>query len=154
MAQRLDVQYIRFYTDGSAARQVQPVAPLKTMKLPKVKKTRRIVIPVDPIAIAGIVMAAVMMVLMVVGVVRLHDQQQQLQQMQSYVADLQVQNALLEDEFHNGYNIDEVEKTALALGLVPQEEVTCVTIKAPVTAEEEEPGSWERFYIFLTGLFA
>ena len=42
MARQLDVQYIRFYTDGSAAHKVAPVAPLKTIKLPKIKKHKRI----------------------------------------------------------------------------------------------------------------
>ena len=36
MAQRLSVQYVQFYTDGSAARKFAPLAPLKTMKLPKI----------------------------------------------------------------------------------------------------------------------
>ena len=33
MARQLDVQYVRFYTDGSAARKVATVEPLKQMNL-------------------------------------------------------------------------------------------------------------------------
>lgn len=154
MAQRLDVQYICLYTDGSAARKVQPVVPLKTMKLPRVKNVKRIVLRIDPIAMAATIMAAVMLVLMVTGVAQLKQEQQLLQQMTSYVEDLRVENAVLEDHFESGYNLDEVERTALALGMVPAEQVRCVTIQAPPAETENAPDSWEQFYIFLAGLFA
>ena len=58
MAQRLEVQYIRAYTDGSAARKIAPMAPLKTMKLPKIKKHNKITVKIDPIAIGSILMSA------------------------------------------------------------------------------------------------
>ena len=35
MAQRVDVQYIKFYTQGSAAARVQPAKPVHTATLPK-----------------------------------------------------------------------------------------------------------------------
>lgn len=154
MAQRLDVQYVRFYTDGSAARKVAPVAPLNTIKLPKVKKAKRIVVHIDPVAIAGIFMAAVMLVLMTVGVVQLNIQRQALNEMTAYVEELQTENEILEERFQNGYDIAEIERTALALGLVPEDQVRHVTIQAPEMTVEDEPDAWERFYIFLTGLFA
>lgn len=154
MARRLDVQYVRFYTDGSAAKQVSPVVPLKTMKLPKVKKHKRLVIAIDPVAIMGIVMAAVMLVLMTVGVLQLNSSRKELQQMSEYVEVLQQENVSLEQTFSQGYDIEEIQRTALALGLVPKEQVRHVTIRVPEVQVEEEPGVWERFYIFLTGLFA
>lgn len=154
MARQLDVQYVRFYTDGSAAKKVAPVAPLKTIKLPKVKKHKRLVIAIDPVAIMGIVMAAVMLVLMTVGVLQLNSSRKELQQMSEYVEVLQQENVSLEQTFSQGYDIEEIQRTALALGLVPKEQVQHVTIRVPEVQTEEEPGAWERFYIFLTGLFA
>ena len=154
MARQLDVQYVRFYTDGSAAKKVAPVAPLKTIKLPKVKKHKRLVIAIDPVAIMGIVMAAVMLVLMTVGVLQLNSSRKELQQMSEYVEVLQQENVSLEQTFSQGYDIEEIQRTALALGLVPKEQVQHVTIHVPEVQTEEEPGAWERFYIFLTGLFA
>ncbi len=154
MAQRLDVQYVCFYTDGSAARKVAPTVPLKTIRLPQIKRMKRIVLRVDPVALAGIFVAAVMLVLMVVGVVQLHTARQQLDTMTAYVNNLQMENELLEDTFHRGYDLQEVERTALALGLVPKEQVKHVTVQVPETVTEDAPGTWERFYIFLTGMFA
>lgn len=154
MARHPDVQYIRFYTDGSAARKTAPVAPLKTIKLPRVRKHKRIVLHIDPIAISGIIMAAVMLILMLVGVAQLTAARQELQTMQTYVQTLQQEQATLEVTYHEGYDLEAVEKTALALGLVPKEQVRHVTIQVPQVQIEEEPGAWERFYTFLTGLFA
>ena len=155
MAQRLDVQYVQFYTDGSAARKFAPLAPLKTMKLPKLKKAKRIVLHIDPVAVAGIAMAAFMIVLMLVGVSQLNQQRRELNQMTEYVEQLQVENQLLEGRFERNCDMEALEQTALALGLVPQDQVKHVTIAAPeVEDHQEQQGTWERFYIFLTGLFA
>ena len=154
MARQPDVQYIRFYTDGSAARKVAPVAPLKTMKLPKIRKHKKITLHIDPIAIGGIAMAAVMLILMLVGVAQLASAKKELQTMQSYVQTLQQDNVSLEATYEQGYDLKAVEQTALALGLVPKEEVRHVTIRVPRPQVEEEPGAWEQFYTFLTGLFA
>ena len=154
MAQRLDVQYVQFYTEGSAARKVAPRVPLKTIRLPKIKKLKPIVLRVDPVAIAGIVVATLMLVLMFVGVAQLNSTRQELTTMSAYVENLRVENELLEDTFHKGYDIEQVESTALAIGLVPKEQVKHVTVQVPETVTEDAPGTWERFYIFLTGLFA
>lgn len=154
MAQRLDVQYVQFYTDGSAARKVAPMAPLKTMKLPEIKKIKRLVLHIDPVAIAGICMAVFMIVLMLVGAAQLSAQRQQLNEMTMYVEDLRVENQILENRFDQRCDLEQIERTALALGMVPEAQVRHVTIPAPDMIEEEAPNSWEQFYIFLTGLFA
>lgn len=154
MARQPEVQYIRFYTDGSAARKVAPVAPIKTMKLPRVKKLKKITLHIDPVAIAGIAMAAVMLVLMAVGVAQLSSTRSQLQTMAAYVDTLQQENDALRSEFSQGYDLEVIEQTALALGFVPKEEVEHVSIRVPDMQAEELPGPWERFYTFLTGLFA
>lgn len=154
MARHPNVQYIRFYTDGSAARKVEPVAPLKTIKLPKIKKSKRITVHIDPIAVAGIVMAAVMLVLMMAGVTQLRGAREQMQVMASYVDTLTQENEQLQQTLSQGYNLDEIQRTALALGLVPKEQVRHVSIQVPQPQVEEEPGAWEQLYTFLVGLFA
>ena len=155
MAQHPEIQYVRFYTDGSAAKKPALVAPIKTIKLPRIKLHKKITLRIDPIALAGIVMAAVMLVLMAVGVAQLSATRTQLQTMSAYVDTLQQENASLMDEFSQECDLAEVERTALALGLVPKDEVRHVSIRVPaVPVEENNPGTWERFYTFLTGLFA
>lgn len=154
MAQRTDIRYIQFYTDGSAARKIAPVAPLKTIKLPKIKKQKRITICVDPIAVASICMALVMAVLIVVGLVQLNAARQEMFTMSAYVDTLREENVQLQQNFTEGYNVDEIQRTALALGLVPKEQVQHISVRLMEIEEPEEPTTWERFATFLAGLFA
>lgn len=154
MAQRTDIRYVQFYTDGSAARKVAPVAPLKTIKLPKIKKQKRITLCIDPIAVASIGMALMMAVLIVVGVVQLNAARQDMQTMSAYVQTLQQENTQLQQTFNEGYDVDQIERTALALGLVPVEQVRHVSVTLPEIQEDVEPTAWEQFTTFLAGLFA
>ena len=154
MARQPDVQYIRFYTDGNAARKIAPAAPMKTIRLPKVNIKKKVTLYVDPIAVAGIFMAIVMLVLMTVGVVQLSNARKELHTMTAYVDTLQQEQDSLMDTYSQGYDLESVEKTALALGLVPKDTVKHVQIRVPQEQIAEAPGPWESFYIFLTGLFA
>ena len=154
MAQRTQVQYVQFYTAGSAARKVAPVKSMPTAKLPRVKKHKRITLHIDPIATAGILMAGIMLVLMTVGVIQLRQSQQNIAQLESRVDTLWQEQRELNATYEDSYNIVDVEKTALALGMVPKEQVKQVTMQVPQIQPEKEPGAWEQIYTFLTGLFA
>ena len=153
MARQPDIQYI-YYTDGSAARKFAPLEPLKTIKLPKLKLKKQIVLHIDPLAFAGIVMAFVMLVMMVSGISHLNTTQQQVQAMDAYVQTLTEENLQLQQSFHEGYDLEQVEKTALALGFVPKEQVAHITVRISPEQVQEEPTAWENIYTFLTGLFA
>ena len=154
MAQRTEIRYIQYYTDGSAARKLAPIAPLKTMKLPKVKKQKRITLHIDPIAVLSIGMAIVMTVLIAVGMVQLNNARSEMQTMSAYVDTLREENAQLQQSFTEGYDLEQVERTARALGLVPIEQVQHVRVALPQIEQPEEPTTWDRLVTFLTGLFA
>ena len=156
MARHVDVRYINYYTNGSAAQKVAKAEPLKMLKLPKVRKhsRRRIVLHIDPIATAGIILSAVMLICMAVGVAQLKAAQQNTATMQAYVETLRQENRELSYSYEGGYDLAEVEKTALALGLVPQDQVKRISLQVPNAQQVEEPGAWERICTFLTGLFA
>ena len=154
MAQRTDIRYIQFYTDGSAARKIAPVAPLKTIKLPKVKKQKRVTLYVDPVAVLSIGMAILMTVLIAVGMVQLNNARSEMQTMSTYVDTLREENAQLQQNFADGYDLEQIERTAHALGLVPVDQVRHVSITLPQIEQTVEPTSWERFTTFLAGLFA
>ena len=153
MAQRTQIQYIRFYTDGSAARKVAPVTPYKTARLPKVNKQKRIVLRIDPVAVVGIVVAVAMMIMMTVGIYELKAAQEQAQLMERHVHTLNNDNAVLQNTY-DSIDLASVEKTALALGMVPENQVQHVSLKLPPVQTVEEPTHWENFWTFLTGLFA
>lgn len=155
MAMKPDVRYIRLYTDGSAARKIQPVSLKNTIRLPKVNRKKRLVLKIDPVAALGMAVAAVMMVLMLIGVAQLNATQQQEAVMAEYVETLKTENEFLQNTYSTGYDLEEVEQQALALGMVPKEQVQKVSVSIPQDVEQvPAPNAWERFCIFLTDLFA
>ncbi len=154
MAQRLDVRYVTFRTDGSAARKATAVQPYKLLNLPKVKKQRRVVVRLDPVALAGIAVSAVMVIMLTMGFVQLQDARRDAAVMESYVQTLREENKQLSAVYEESYDIDSVKITAKALGLVPKEQVKHITIQVPELEEQKQPGAWEQFFTFLTGLFA
>lgn len=154
MAQLSKVQYVQYYTDGSAARKMAPKTPLKTAKLPRAKRQKRLTIYVDPLAIAGIALALVMLVLMVIGVVQLRSAQAETVAMAKYVDSLEQENQLLQNTYTSGYELEEVERVALALGMVPEEQVQHITLPMPAVQLQEESNGFNQFWSFLAGLFA
>ncbi len=154
MQQKTSVQYVRFYTDGSAARKVAVAAPFQTAKLPRAKKKKHIVLCIDPVAMAAILMAVVMTVLLATGVAELCRAKAQVEVMTHQVELLKVKNEQLQTDYARGYKPEEIQRTALALGLVPKDQVPQVTLKLPAPVAPQQPTTWERFCAFLTGLFA
>ena len=129
MAQHLDVNYVNFYTQGSAVLKANTAIPLKPLILPRKRKLKRITLVIDPVATAGIIMAAVMMILMTVGAVQLANVRNEEAVMAAYVDTLQQENEKMTAEFQEGYDLAEVEKVALAMGMVPVEKAKQVTIQ-------------------------
>lgn len=153
MARKVDIEYIRFYTDGNAARKLDPVLP-NLPKKPRVRRQKRIRVFVDPVATLGIILAVVMLVLMVVGVFQLRTAQREAAAMEQYVAQLQAKNEELRAAYDSGYDLETVERLALALGMEPKDQVPHFTITFPEEPEVIEPGLWEQFCTFFTDLFA
>ena len=155
MAQRADIRYVQFYTAGSAARKLEVAAPQKTVKKPRALKQKKIVIRIDPLATLGTLTALVLLVLMVVGMFQVQDARQKSAAMAQYVETLKTENTLLQNTYDNGYDLEQVEKTALALGMVPAEQVEQIPIRVSVPQQTQEtPGFWESITAFLAGLFA
>ena len=154
MAQHPDVQYVQFYTQGNAARKVEPLVPLKTVKLPKARKRKRLCVAIDPISLAAVVMCAVMLILMAVGLFQLHAARENTARMAEYVEALQEQNEALCAELEAEVDLEEVEKTALALGMIPEAQADRVALPVTPQTTEEKPDAWEWLYTFLSGLFA
>lgn len=139
MARKPDVQYIRFVTDGSAARVAeQAPAPART-RLPKVKKQKRkeTVIHVDPLAFVGVALSCVMLVLMVISCFQLHRYQMLANRMDDYVDALKEENARLSDTYRRNIDLKDIEEKAIALGLVPIEEVRHISVSVEKTAATE-----------------
>jgi cell division protein FtsL len=153
MARKEEIRYIQFYTDGSAAKQITPRWPVAAPKKKSAQKKKQIVY-VDPLALGGIVVAVVMLALMIVGVCKLNAVQQEATQMQTYVETLKAENVTLKQRYSEECDLEAIEQTALALGMIPVEEAQQIQITVQLPHEETEPSFWDNIGVFLTGLFA
>ena len=158
MTKKNEIQYIRLYTNGSSACSVDFSTPEKKVrnktKLPKAKPQQMILIRWDPMAFCGIVVAAVMFVMMFVSCFQLVKTQNQAQTMQAYVAHLQTQNTQLQIQYEESYDLEEVEKSALALGMIPASQATTIFVDVEEEEIVEEPTFWNRLSMKLDELFA
>lgn len=155
MARRTEVQYVQFYTAGSAAYKFEPVSvPKKKASLPKRRRVKKIRVFVDPIAVVGVCMALVMLVMMFVGLGQWNRARQQQVQMEAYVQQLQAENSRLQEQYLAGYDPQEIYEIATAMGMIPAEQAQRVQVTVSAPVEEEKPSAWDNFCMFLTGLFA
>ena len=156
MAQRIDVQYIHFYTQGSAARRILPAVKPQTGVLPQMKKKKIQRIYVDPVAVLGTVVAVCMLIMMVVGIGQLRAEQQKTADMMAYVEMLQQENTALQTRYDEECDLEAVEKTALALGMIPSQQAnrTAIQVELPQPQTDIQVSLWQRIGTFLTGLFA
>ena len=140
MNQKPKIQYIgQFYVHGSEARalELQEEKKQAKTKLPLAKLETIEKIYVDPVALAGIAVAVLMLVVMILGAVQLQSDWTEYQRMEDYVTDLRTENARLAHTYRAGYDLEDIEMKALAMGLVPSSELK--TISVTVTAPEKQP---------------
>ena len=156
MAPKVNVQYVQFYTSGSAAKKVAPAISVHTGALPQIKKRKLQRIYVDPVATFGIIVAVCMLVMMLVGVSQLRQEQDRIAEMEQQVATLSIENARLQAQYEEERDLEAVEEIALALGMIPQQEAanSYIHIEVPQTQIPEHMTLWNRIGTFLAGLFA
>ena len=75
--------------------------------------------------------------------------------MEAYLSEVTAENTRLQEEFDTKVDLETVEKTALAMGMVPKDQVKTVDIQVKELHLEApaEITVWERMYAILTNLF-
>lgn len=123
MANRKPVQYVQYYTEGSAARKLEVLPPQKPKAAPRPRKARKpkYVLYVCPVALVGILAAAVLLIAMAVGSVRLYNAKQLEARMADYVAHLEWDNSLKKTRYEDSLDLDKIYRDALAFGFISQE---------------------------------
>ena len=156
MAQKHDILYVNFYTDGSAARKLAPAFPAaQPRKNVNAKRKKKTVIFLDPVAVGSLIVAAVLLITMAVGLTQLQNVQAEAEAMESYLSELNAENERLNQAFDTEVDLETVEKTALAMGMVPKEEAKTVNIQVPeIRIEQPKKTFWEEMYAILANLFA
>ena len=121
MARGSDIQYVQFYTDGSAARQLEPKPrqPKKKLQQPRPRRKKKIVLHVDFIAVAGMLVAGVMLLLMLTGMSGLNKLNDEVTRLESYLSELEQENLELHHTYREGYDIDQIREQALEMGMIP-----------------------------------
>lgn len=164
MARKTDIQYINFYTDGSAARKYELQQPKREERAaqpasqpqPQRQPRKKTVVYVDPLALCSIAVSVVMLVLMVAGVVQYFGVSQQEQAAQAYLEELRTENEALRQAYESGYDLEQIESDALALGMIPADQAQHITVSVePVEITPvQETNVWDELVAFFAGLFA
>ena len=159
MAQKYDILYVNFYTDGSAARKVDPAFPAAQPKRKAQTKARaknkKITLFIDPVALCSMVVASVMLIMMAVGLHNFQQVRTETQLMEEYVTQLKQENMRLSEQYYDNLDMADIEKTSLALGMVPKDQGPTVQIQLKEQpAEQTEQTVWDQMVAFLTNLFA
>ena len=157
MERKPDIQYVhQFYIHGSEAQviELKPVKRQWKTKLPQAVPQKVIQVRLDILSMCAIVVAVTMLVCMIVGMAQLKNWYQANQQMEQYVINLQNENIKLEQDYRNSYDLEDIREKALAIGLVPLDQVQTVAIQVVVPQPEPEPTFWESVEMFFEELFA
>ncbi len=167
MARKPDIQYIRqFYVPGSEAqvielkptkpaRKTTPVNPQpKAQPQPQHHHRKKEKIQVEPLAWCGSFILVVVLAMMLVGMFQLQTACREQKQLDEYVLALQNERAVLQRDFENGYDLDQIAEMARSLGMVPKDQIQTVSINPVVPQPEPEPTWWENICWFIKGLFA
>lgn len=132
MAKREEIQYVRYYAYGSTAVKAQPEQRRRTeAEAQPIPKAEPVPIPFSPVAVFGTTVAVVMLVLVLVGFGQLNSVNREIRNMELYIGSLKSENYALNKEYEAGYDLDEIQTAAEAMGLVPIDQVEHVTIHIP-----------------------
>ena len=151
MARKAAIQYVSFYSAGSAARQIELKPATKQVKLPAPRRAKRKVVYVDPVAITGIVVAVVMLIVMLVGLIQFGAAHSRQVELENYVISLQQRNETLEETYYNGFDLEEIRSIAIARGMIPAEQAQVLRVPAQQSEHQQENRT---LWTVLSDLFA
>lgn len=154
MERKPDIQYIRYYIDGSAARKLELKPAKQEKKKHKTRKATVYKLYIDPLPLAGILLSCVLLVCMILGAVELAQVRQEYHIMHDHVQTLREENAQWQADYRKEVDPDYVEQLALSLGMIPREQAQHITVQLPRQLQQPEPGFWQSIAQFLAGLFA
>lgn len=157
MVQKPEIQYVgQFYVYGSEAREAAPRQHPRKSKyiLPEIRPQQERCVYVDPVALCAMVVAVVMLAALALGAIQISESWHEYDAMEQYLAELKKENSRLENEYREGYDLEEIRSAALAIGLIPMSEVKVAPVRVTVPEPEQEMTPWDEIVWFLKGLFA
>lgn len=152
MARKTAAVYIQFHTDGNAARQPE-LRPVKK-PAPRPRKKPVVVLRIQPLALAGILLSAVMLICMFCGALELRAARKARTDMANLANHLAWENGILEEAYYQGLDLERIRQEALALGMVPEEQVTLMTVPVEEPQAQVSGGIRQELGGFFRGLFS
>ena len=158
MASRVDIQYVQFYTEGSAAKKIATPLPKKRVaQKPVARRAKRKVIRIDPVAILSLAVCLALAITLGLGIGKVQQAKQDNARMAAYVESLTQKSETLAQEYAAGYDLHEIEKTALALGMVHNDQASHRGVSIQVETEtsvQPQMNFWQNLVTFFTNIFA
>lgn len=157
MVQKPKIQYVgQFYVYGSEARQIALTKEKEQAKArrPMAKLQQVEHIYVDPVAVVSIAVAVILLITMILGTVQIYQDWETYQQVEGYLSYLNKSNAQLEETYRAGYDLEDIENKALAMGLVPVSELEKRSVTVTVPEKEPEVSRIQQLRETLENLFA
>lgn len=154
MARKDEIQYVRYYAVGTAARKLEPEQEQRRKARPAAKpKEERIPIPFDLVAVFGTAVAVVMILCVLVGFAQVNRVNDQIAAMEQHISALKNENYVLQKEYESSYDLEQIRIAAEAMGLVPIEQVQHITIHIPEPDPAAELSWWEEMWNDFKGMF-
>ena len=157
MVQKPKIQYIgQFYVHGSEARALALEEERKKAKArrPLARLQQVELIYVAPVAVVSIVVSVIMLATMLTGALALKDDWAAYEQMAAYVSFLNRENAELEKEYREGYDLEDIRSKALALGMVPADQLENRTVTVTMPVKEPQISRIEQIKTYFEDMFA
>lgn len=153
MAPRPDIQYVQFYTVGTAARKLAAPTQYIPNVRPRTKARKKTAVKVYPVETLAILTAFALLVTILIGAFSYKKAAQEYQTMCRYVTDLENQRRSLADEYEKNFDENTVLQTAASTGMVKADQVQRIYISVSEPAAEPQEES-KGLIGFLTALFA
>ena len=148
MARKDEIQYVRYYAVGSAARKLEQ-EPRRVKAQPEAKpkpKAEPIPIPFDAVAVFGTALAVVMLIFVLVGFGRVNRLNEQISAMETHYASLKAENYAFRKTYDARVDLTDVRAAAEAMGLVPVEQVRHITVHIPQPEVPVELPWWQEMW--------
>ena len=120
--------YAGFYTDGSAARQVEAASASPRPVRHKRIRHKPVIIHVDFLALTGSLVAAVLLVLMMMEFVQLIHMSRSATQARSYLEQQEQRYEELSATYHGSYDLEQIRQQALKRGMIPARQAQSVKL--------------------------
>lgn len=154
MAPRPDIQYVQFYTVGTAARKLSAPSQYIPGIRPRTKAKKKTAVKVYPVETLAILTALALLVTILIGAFSYKKAADEYQTMCRYVTDLENQRRSLADQYEKNFDENTILQTATSTGMVKADQVRQIYISVSEPAVELPEEESKGIIGFLTALFA